>query len=295
MRIERFNSANRLVWDKWIRDCRAPFYFLRSYIDYHGSRFIDHSMMFYDEDEMVGLIPAIQEGSTIHSHKGLSYGGWIGHNIHNEILIDSIKEHCENQGIESIIYRPQPTFYGVNSENLHDSMEVFSEKLTFIIPLSQPLNINTNRKRNLKKSDHLEVKHMVDVDSFYSMLYNEMMERHKTSPIHTKEDLVYLCRSFPDNIKIFAARHKENVGYIMTFLFRDVIKCQYIVSDEMGYKHEAITQIVIFLAEHFKHSHMYLDLGAATDEHGNFKESLARFKRSLGAEEKVVSTYQLYI
>ena len=81
----------------------------------------------------------------------------------------------------------------------------------------------------------------------------------------------------------------------MVFQFRQVVKCQYIVSDSEGYNYEAITQIVLQLVEHYRASHIYLDLGAATDHYGVLKESLVRFKKSLGAESFTIPTYSLDI
>ncbi len=295
MEVKRFKHSDTDAWNGWIVRHHGSFFFHRDYLNYHGDRLEDHSLMFYNDGQLAGVIPAMQYHDVFHSHRGLSYGGWIGERVDSKNVIGALSTYLISKGFNKIIYRPQPEFYAQETVSIQDSMELESEKLTFLIPLDQPLRLNSNRKRNLKKVEQLEVSQVSDFEGFYDMLSREMEERHGSAPIHNYVDLNYLYKTFPENIKIFAGRHKQAVGYIMAFQFRKVVKCQYIVSDSQGYNYEAITQIVLHLAEHYKNSHSYLDLGAATDQHGALKESLVRFKKSLGAMSYAVPTYTLDI
>jgi hypothetical protein len=50
----------------------------RNYMDYHSDRFIDHSLIFYDEkDKLIAGMPASLHENEIISHGGITYGGII--------------------------------------------------------------------------------------------------------------------------------------------------------------------------------------------------------------------------
>ena len=44
----------------------------RGYMDYHSDRFIDNSLMFYEDDKLIALMPASKHGNELRSHGGLT-------------------------------------------------------------------------------------------------------------------------------------------------------------------------------------------------------------------------------
>ena len=51
--------------------------FNRDFMDYHKDRFIDRSLLFYDDDELFAIFPASAKETVLTSHGGLTYGGFI--------------------------------------------------------------------------------------------------------------------------------------------------------------------------------------------------------------------------
>ena len=46
-------------------------------MDYHSDRFHDYSLMVFDEDKLVAVLPANKNENTVFSHQGLTYGGLV--------------------------------------------------------------------------------------------------------------------------------------------------------------------------------------------------------------------------
>src|SRR5690606_37498826 len=47
----------------------------RSYMEYHGDRFSDFSLIIYKKSRPVAILPAHRQDTDLYSHLGLSYGG----------------------------------------------------------------------------------------------------------------------------------------------------------------------------------------------------------------------------
>ena len=77
--IERYSPAEAREWDEFVDRSRcATFLFKRPYMDYHAERFRDCSWIVRKGNAIVAMLPAnIDEEGILHSHQGLTYGGWI--------------------------------------------------------------------------------------------------------------------------------------------------------------------------------------------------------------------------
>src|ERR687886_786429 len=76
--ITRYHSGLRDVWDTFVRDSKnGTFLFLRDYMEYHHERFEDCSLVVWWAGEPVALLPANMDGTTVWSHQGLTYGGFV--------------------------------------------------------------------------------------------------------------------------------------------------------------------------------------------------------------------------
>ncbi|MDE6071339.1 MAG: GNAT family N-acetyltransferase [Muribaculaceae bacterium] len=116
--IKRYRSEDRPVWDNFVKEARnATFLFMRDYMDYHADRFTDCSWMVWKGSRLVALLPAnLTPDGTLHSHQGLTYGGWIlpfGH-INTTDLLEIFREAIavwREMGITALDYKPLPSIY----------------------------------------------------------------------------------------------------------------------------------------------------------------------------------------
>src|SRR5258705_13531663 len=78
IRVERYEAGAERVWNTFVAAARnGVFLFDRRYMDYHAERFVDASLLFYEDDALVGLLPANLTGDTLVSHAGLTFGGVV--------------------------------------------------------------------------------------------------------------------------------------------------------------------------------------------------------------------------
>ena len=76
--IRRYNSGDSVTWDAFVDASKnGTFMLKRGYMDYHADRFEDYSLLFYNDDELVALLPASIHELELRSHGGLTYGGMI--------------------------------------------------------------------------------------------------------------------------------------------------------------------------------------------------------------------------
>ena len=117
MRVERYAEDKKAVWDEFVRKSKnGTFLFFRDYMDYHGDRFADHSLLISIRDgELLALLPAHRVGDTLVSHGGLTYGGFITDDrMGAALMLDvfaSAVAFSKQQGIGRLIYKTIPYIY----------------------------------------------------------------------------------------------------------------------------------------------------------------------------------------
>ena len=57
--VERYTASRKLEWDTFVSAAKnATFLFSRDYMDYHSDRFADHSLMIFNDQALVAVLPA---------------------------------------------------------------------------------------------------------------------------------------------------------------------------------------------------------------------------------------------
>ena len=66
-------------WNEFVgRSRNGTFLLDRRYMDYHADRFTDCSWLAMKGNRIMAMLPAnISADGVLHSHGGLTYGGWI--------------------------------------------------------------------------------------------------------------------------------------------------------------------------------------------------------------------------
>ena len=78
--IIRYNEERKGQWDAFVRASRnGTFLFERNYMDYHSDRFVDCSLMLFNDGNLCALFPATLNAGmqAVVSHGGLTYGSFI--------------------------------------------------------------------------------------------------------------------------------------------------------------------------------------------------------------------------
>ena len=76
--VKRYESNNYSEWNAFISTAKnATFLFNRDFMEYHSDRFDDFSLLVYDNEKLVAVLPANRVGATVFSHQGLTYGDLV--------------------------------------------------------------------------------------------------------------------------------------------------------------------------------------------------------------------------
>lgn len=332
--IRRYTPEDAAEWNNfiWLKSRQGTFLFDRNYMDYHQDRFHDHSLMFFHKKKLYALLPANEmietsqgetseallgeasmTGSTkkiLYSHQGLTYGGLLTcPKVTAEVCIDifeSLREYLRENGFQSCIYKAMPWIYQriPSEEDLYALTHVAKAKLkareiSTTIPLDAPLRFSELRRRGIKKAERNELdvkftKFPNDITAFWNLLDANLLERHHTHPVHSKEELELLMHRFPNNILCFVAEKDDAiVGGSIVYVTPQVIHTQYIAANEIGKQFGALDALFDFIIHKCRWNVPYFDFGKSTEDEGNFlNRNLIHQKEGFGGRGVIYDTYE---
>ncbi len=88
--IKHYTEKDKEEWNTFINTSKnSLFMFNRDYMDYHSDRFMDHSLLFYEDNELIALLPMCEDGKCLVSHGGLTYGGFlVGSKMRQSLMLE---------------------------------------------------------------------------------------------------------------------------------------------------------------------------------------------------------------
>ncbi len=312
--IRRYRSIDKDVWNGFVRNARnATFLFARDYMDYHSDRFQDCSWMAFKGEKLVALLPAnIDSSGVLHSHQGLTYGGWIlppSHLDGNDLLeiFQLAIETWRSEGVKGLDYKPVPWIYSSqpSQEDIYAlfrlGANVSEINLSSAINLAEPARYNKLRKRALRKSGDLDytISEIVDSREFMSLVTQCLRERHDTLPVHAAEEIMLLKERFPENIRMFGLTLAESgvlEAGVMIYDTGRVAHAQYIASTPLGRQLNLLTPMFDYLIRDRYSDKAYFDFGISNEDHGLYLNAgLLRQKFSYGATGVAYQRWELKI
>jgi hypothetical protein len=302
--------------DDWDRFCRgahgATFLHSRAFLSYHGTRFVDRSVVIERHGAWLGVIPAAMhpaDPSIVVSHPGASYGGIVhqgrlrgAHMLH---ALDAARALWASAGFERLQYKAVPHIYqsAPAQEDLYALFRAgavrYRVDLSSCIDLHNSLPVSERRKRGKRKAERAGVQ-LVQGKAYLAALWlvlaDNLMRNHGATPVHTIDDITLLVDRFPEHIHVMAALANGVVeAGIVLFLGPAVAHAQYIASSEIGYALNALD--LLFdeaIAQGARSGKLYFDFGISTEQQGQIlNEGLVQFKNEFGAGGMVHEFYEL--
>ncbi|MDE6416760.1 MAG: GNAT family N-acetyltransferase, partial [Duncaniella sp.] len=194
--VERYTRQLEKEWNEFNGRARnATFLTDRRYMDYHADRFTDHSLIARKNGKILALLPAdITADGVLHSHRGLTYGGWILPRRHFDAasmldLWDAMIEYCKDAGINAVDYKPLPYIFA-SAPSGEDIYALFRSgarltecNISAAISLTANPGFNQGRRQRLRKAivAGVTVEKATDEGAwreFYTMLNECLHERH---------------------------------------------------------------------------------------------------------------------
>lgn len=296
------------MWNRFNQQAiNGLFLFERTYLEYHQQRFQDHSLLLFQDEELIGVFPMNETAGVAISHQGLTFGGLIigpRLRIHAYLAaFEALIHYLRQRGFSRLIYKSIP-FIFQQPLALEDQYAFFrhgfvlkNRSLSSCIDLGQPLHYTKGRKWSLAKARQagLAVEESHDFGTFMHLVGQILETKYAVQPTHTAAEISYLAQQFPDNIKLLTVYHQqEMIGGTIIYLSRQVVHLQYIATNEAGKKLHALDLIMHYLIQTYRAEKKYLNFGISPgpDAYG-LTTGLIQNKESYGARSLPNDIYEL--
>lgn len=308
--IKKYNNEQKLAWDNFVENSKnGTFMFKRNYMDYHSDRFKDFSLMFYEEDKLVALLPASLHGNEVRSHGGLTYGGFITDN--------SMKQHrmlecfsymrlfLKKENIKNITYKTIPYIYTKYpaQEDLYalfvNNATLTRRDISSTIYLSNQIKMPKGRKAQISraKREGVVIKQSEDFDSFILLENAILSERHGTTAVHTASELKLLKSRFQNEIQLWVAKYDaEIIAGTLIFVYDNVVHTQYMAANDKAREIGGLDLLIKTLIDEFSGKKNYFDFGISTEEDGKYlNNGLISQKEGFGGRGVVYDFWNIEI
>ena len=307
--VRQYQQNDYKEWNSFIGKAKnATFLFYRDFMEYHKAQFEDFSLLVYENQKLIAVLPANQISDRVFSHLGLTYGGLVyGEKTRLAtvlIIFRTILLFLKDQKIETLELKMLPGFYAdFHAEEINYILFLAQAKLirrdTFaVIALQKKFLIAKGRMEGVAKGIKMDL--IIKEESNFEMFWNQILipnleKAHHAKPVHTLVEIKNLHQKFPSNIRQFNVYYKEKIVAGTTiFETKNVAHAQYI----SGNSDKNILGSVDFLYHHlitsvFKNK-AYFDFGTSTINQGtNLNDGLSYWKESFGANIAVQDFYEL--
>ena len=306
----RYLETDAEQWNHFLADAKnSTFLFARSYMDYHKKKFQDYSIMVFENEKLLALMPASFSNGVIYSHQGLTYGGIIvkrqEYSINTIRFFKEILKFLSQQGIEKMIFKQIPAFYNsVGSDEIDYALFLLNAKLirmdiASVISLTGPtISYQERRSRSIKKAIKagVIVSESNSFDDFWNLiLVPNLLQRHGVKPVHTLEEIYFLSKENKGCIRQFNAYLNDRIlAGCTTYETNNVVHGQYISASEEGRDTGAIDLLFDWLIRNiFKHK-SFFDFGIANENDGRtINKGLLEWKEGFGARPYAHRFYEV--
>jgi len=310
MKIDLYTSDRFHQWNDFVKTSKnGLFLFDRNYMEYHADRFLDHSLMIYDDKgKILAILPANLKNNILYSHQGLTFGGLIyGKKMRTPTItdvIDALKKYCKDQGFKSLIYKAIPLFYHKQpaQEDLYALHQSGAKAIR--TDVSSTINMNNDtyalssgRKSGLAKAKNhgFKIEETDAYENYFEILNQRLDEKYDSTATHNAIEMLLLAGRFPENIKLFGCTlDKELVSGVIMYEYGHVAHTQYIASSEKGREIGAQDHLLNHLINNIYKDYQYFDFGISTEDQGRvLNTTLIDQKEGFGARATINQFFEL--
>ncbi|TDD74047.1 peptidoglycan bridge formation glycyltransferase FemA/FemB family protein [Flavobacterium caseinilyticum] len=297
--VKQYQESDYANWNAFIGQAKnATFLFHRDFMEYHKDRFEDFSLLIFENEKLIAVLPANRVEAIVYSHQGLTYGGLvyssklIGEKV--EHILDSLLLFFKENRVQSFFFKSIPLFY---TSKGNAEMEFFmlkkgafldKKEMNLGINLAMPLTISKSKLKHFRKIEQhdLEMVEEQQLESFWELVLEpRLLEKYSAKPVHTSQEIKLLKDKFPNNIKQFSVYHKDVIiAGITIFETETVVKSQYGATTKKGEELRALDYLFINLIQKYKNEgKLFFDMGIVNeDNEKGYHAGLLKQKEELG-------------
>ncbi|MDT4332229.1 GNAT family N-acetyltransferase [Methylomonas sp. MED-D] len=314
LQVRAYGEADAEDWDSFCDDSlQSTLLHTRRFLSYHGSRFVDQSLIIYDEHGWLGLLPAAlqpDDEACVVSHPGATYGGIVQQGqLRGERMIEALRTCCRyyrSQCKQRLLYKAVPAFYHRQpaQDDLYALFRLNAHRyrcdLSSSIDLTTPRGrISERRRRSLNKARKNQIGlsgDMALLGEFWQVLTENLARKHGTGPVHSLSEITMLAERFPDQIQIVCGTHQDQVvAGVLLFITATCIHTQYIAANDIGYQFSALDAVFDFcITKAVSDGKRWLDFGICNEQAGKvLNEGLYKFKTEFGGGGTVHEFFEI--
>jgi len=310
--VKKYDQNDYKIWNDFIAQAKnATFLFHRDFMEYHKDRFEDFSLLVYQDEKLISILPANKVGNSLYSHQGLTYGGLVftakvkGEKV--EAVLDAILYFLKENSFETFYYKPIPNFYFPEGNNEIDfflfkrGAVLDRKEMNLAVNLELPLQISKSKLKHFRRIEDLDLDIMEEEDfnSFWEkILEPRLLEKFNVKPVHTKEEILFLKQNFHENIRQYSVyQNDEIIAGITIFETENVVKSQYGATSKKGEEVRALDFLFINLIEKYKRKgKRFFDMGIVNEENeSGYHSGLLKQKEELGCKVYNQDFYKIEI
>jgi hypothetical protein len=312
MEVHALTDREHKHWETFVEHANnGTIFHTLKFLSYHPANYFENiHLMIKEKGNILAVFPAVRDDTTIISHKGASYGGFVlknGLGIHKiYLIVEHTVTYFRTHGYKKIILTQPPLIYYSNPHQYIDFALMKNgflyrkREITAVIALNRadPLtSFHADARRSTKKALREGVRVVITEDfaTFYDILKHNLGMRHNVSPTHTLDELLKLKKLFPDKIILFGAFHKHTMlgGMVLFAVNSPVALAFYISHDDKFQAYRPVNLLFYEVIQWARNrGFKFLDLGTFTlDMEPNW--GLGRFKENFNARGFLRDTYEL--
>lgn len=307
--IKQYEPKDYQRWNTFIRRAKnATFLFNRDFMEYHGDRLQDYSLIVMENEKWIAVLPGNRIDDTLYSHQGLTYGGFLfSEKIKMRIVIGIFQQtlqYLKDNDIAKLQIKSIPAIYcDYFSEEIAYLLFVSRAKLwrrdfLSVIDITKPFAFSKDRKQCIRRGvrNNLVIKEDLNFELFWNtILIPNLQKKHGVKPVHSLEEIVKLQQLFPKNIRHFNVYHEDKiVGGTTVFITDKVAHPQYISGNDKKNELGSLDFLYNYLITDVFKDHHFFDFGTSNEENGTrVNEGLLFWKESFGARTIVQDYYEV--
>jgi hypothetical protein len=307
--IRQYQANDYAIWNAFVSKAKnATFLFDRDFMEYHRDRFEDFSLLVFEGNKLMAILPANRVGEQVFSHQGLTYGGLVyTDKLKLTTLINifaSVLEFLHQHKIKKIHVKTIPSIYHQKpSEELQYALFLSDAKLIrrdslSVIDFKKPTIISKGRIEGVNKGikNNLVVVEEINFDVFWNkILIPNLEKKHQAKPVHSLHEIKLLHKKFPNNIRQFNV-YLNNVIVAGTTIFESdqVAHAQYISANETKNEIGSLDFLYHHLIKNVFENKNFLDFGTSNENQGRqLNQGLCFWKESFGACTIIQDFYEV--
>ncbi len=309
MNIIRFDKSRNSEWNAFVSQAKnGIFLFDRSYMSYHEDRFTDHSLMIFQNNKLIALLPANEKDNKIFSHGGLTFGGLL---MTNEVkakdvvaFLEAIVSYYKACSIEEIVYKPIPyIFYKYPSQEdlyalFRSNFYLYRRDISSVVDLSNPIRFSETKRQAAARCTRagMEIREN-DNFSEYWVLLQDVLGKFGVKPVHTIQEIQLLRSGFSEKIRLFEARVDGNLmAGIVIYDYGEVVHTQYMANSDEGRRLGALDFLNLKLITEYFSDRKYYSFGISNENEGRYlNEGLIQQKEMMGGRGVTYDSYKILL